>query len=155
MAVSVTSPVTGAAQTGFTTPGYVHALGSAPDVNGRLWYVTSLTGTQVGATAHTAASAFTLAYWVPKVLRFLGKPNPTTGLISSVPMNVHRFQLRKGVTVLAGQPIQTMDATLVIKIPAGADLADPANIRAGLSMLFGAVAQVSAGIGDTTVTGQM
>jgi hypothetical protein len=153
MTVALTSPVTGGAQTGLTSPTYTHAQGTAADVNGKLWYVTSLGGTQTNVTVHSAASPFTLGYWVPKVLRFLGKPNPTTGLIASVPMNVHRFQLRKGVLVLAGQPYQVMDATVVIKIPAGADLADPANIRAGLSMLVGGISQLSAGIGDTCVTG--
>jgi hypothetical protein len=38
-------------------------------------------------------------------------------------------------------------------VPAGADTADPANIRAALSAHFGAVAQQSAGIGDLTING--
>jgi hypothetical protein len=34
-------------------------------------------------------------------------------------------------------------------VPAGADLADSANLRAGLSLFIGALSQQSAGWGDT------
>jgi len=89
----------------------------------------------------------------PKVYQGLGKPNPTTGLISRVPRNVYKVNTRKGVTPLAGQPIQNMVITTTIEVPAGADLADPANVRAALSMHFGVMAQATSGIGDTTVQG--
>jgi hypothetical protein len=54
---------------------------------------------------------------------------------------------------LAGQPFAVGQATLILDIPAGADTADAPNIRALLSALFGAVAQQSAGIGDSMVSG--
>jgi hypothetical protein len=40
-----------------------------------------------------------------------------------------------------------------IEVPAGADAADPANVRAALSLMIGALNQISASIGDTAVTG--
>lgn len=153
MSVSLSSPITGAAQTGLTSPTYTHVSDIAPDANGRQVAVTALGGTQTGVNAHSIACPFTITFVRPKVLKTLGKPNPVTGVISSVPRNTFKFICRKGVLPLAGQAYQTMNATLTIDVPAGADLADPANIRACLSALFGAVAQQSAGIGDTSVTG--
>jgi hypothetical protein len=38
-------------------------------------------------------------------------------------------------------------------IPAGSDTADPANVRAGLSMLIGSLNRQSAGLGDLFVSG--
>jgi len=46
-----------------------------------------------------------------------------------------------------------MNMTTTLDIPAGSDLADTANVRAGLSLLIGALEQISASIGDTIVTG--
>jgi hypothetical protein len=44
-------------------------------------------------------------------------------------------------------------ATLSVDVPAGSDTADPANIRAAISLLVGLLNQQSAGIGDSLVTG--
>lgn len=153
MAVSLTSPVTGAAQTGLTSPTYTHVADIAPDSNGRQVAVTALGGTQTGVTSHSVAAPFTTTFVRPKVLKTLGKANPVTGVINNVPRNVYKLITRKGVLPLAGQPYQNMLITTVIEVPAGSDLADPANIRAALSMHFGSIAQVSSGIGDTSVTG--
>jgi len=153
MAVSYTSPVTGAAQTGFTTPTYTLLVDMAPDVNAKQYAVSALGGTQAGVTVSSVAAPFTLAFWKPKIFKFLGKPNPTTGLISSVPRNVWKQVTRKGVLPLAGQPYQDMVVTTMIEVPAGADVADAANIRAALSLHIGALSQQTAGIGDTSVTG--
>jgi hypothetical protein len=40
-----------------------------------------------------------------------------------------------------------------VDVPAGADTADAANIRASISLLVGALNQISASIGDTLITG--
>jgi hypothetical protein len=99
------------------------------------------------------ASPFTLTFFRPKAFRFLGKPNPTTGLIKDVPRNTFKLITRKGVTPLAGQPFATMQITTIVEVPAGSDTADPANVRAALSAHFGALSQQSAGVGDTSVSG--
>jgi hypothetical protein len=153
MSVTFTSPITGAAQTGFTSPTYTHVADTAPDSNGRQVAVTAVGGTQVGVITHSVAAPFTLTVVRPKVFKSLGKANPVTGLISNVPKNVYKFISRKGVLPLAGQPYQTMLVTTIIEVPAGSDLADAPNVRAALSAHFGGIAQQSAGFGDTGVTG--
>jgi hypothetical protein len=97
MTISVSSPITGTAQTGFTSPTYTVAADTAPDVNAKQWAVTGLGGTQTGVTVHSIASPFTLTYWRPKIMRILRIPNPTTGILSDVPNNVHSVLTRKGV----------------------------------------------------------
>jgi len=153
MSISLSSPITGAAQTGFTSPTYTLLLDTAPDVNGKQWAVSALGGTQAGVTTHTVAAPFTITFTRPKVFRVLGKPNPTTGLIKEVPMNTYTVLTRKGVLPLAGQPYVNCMIKTTISIPAGADTADAANLRAALSAHFGAVSQQSAGQGDTVVSG--
>lgn len=153
MAVTLTSPVTGSAQTGLTGPTYTHVVDTAPDSNMKQYAVTALGGTQTGVTVHAASSPFTVNFVRPKVFKPLGKPNPVTGVIREVPRNTWKVIVRKGVLPLAGQAYQTMLMSCTIDIPAGADLADPANIRAAFSMLIGSLTQVSAGVGDSAVTG--
>jgi hypothetical protein len=99
------------------------------------------------------ASPFTITFWRPKVFKFLGKPNPTTGIVKDVPRNTFKLLTRKGVLPLAGQPYSNMQITTMIDLPAGADLADAANVRAAISAHIGALTQQSAGIGDTVVSG--
>lgn len=153
MTVNVSSPVTGAAQTGLTSPTYTLTADTAPDANGRQWAVTALGGTQTNVSTHSVASPFTLTFWRPKNLRTLGQPNINTGVIANVPNNTYKFICRKGVVPLAGQANRTAVFTLQMDVPAGSDLADSEDIRAALSCLIGAVSQVSSGIGDTCING--
>jgi len=153
MSFALTSPITGQAQTGFTAPTYTHVTDSAPDISGKQVAVTTLGGTQTGVTTHSMSSPFTLTFFRPKVFRFLGKPNPTTGLIKDVPRNTFKLITRKGVLPLAGQPYQNLQITTIFDLPAGSDTADAPNVRAALSAHFGALVQQSAGTGDTVVSG--
>lgn len=153
MTINVTSPVTGAAQTGFTSPTYTLTTDTPPDVNGKQWAVTAIGGTQAGVLVHSVAAPFTISCFRPKVLQGLGKANPVTGVISNVPNNTYKLIVRKGVLPLAGQPYKNALLTLVMDIPAGSDLADPSNLRAALSLLIGSAWQQSAGTGDTAVSG--
>lgn len=155
MTINFTSPVTGLAQTGLTTPTYTLVSDLAPDVNGRQQAVTALGGTQTGVRVHTSTDPFTITSFRPKVFQALGKPNPTTGVIKYVPMNRFRVLTRKGVLPLAGQSAVPAMADVVMSVPAGADSADAPNLRAMLSLAFGALSQQSAGIGDTIVSGIM
>lgn len=153
MTITVTSPITGAAQTGLTSPTYTLTADVAPDSNGKQNAVTALGGTQTGVTSHSVAAPFTVTAVRPKVLKSLGQPNPSTGRIANVGRNTYKVITRKGVLPLAGQPYQVMNVTTTIDVPAGADLADAANIRAALSAHIGALSQQSAGVGDTAVSG--
>jgi len=153
MTITVTSPITGAAQTGFTTPTYTLTADSAPDNNGKQNAVTALGGTQTGVLSHSVAAPFTITAVKPKALKSLGQPNPVTGSIKNVPRNVYKVITRKGVLPLTGQPYATMLITTSIEVPAGSDMTDAPNVRAALSAHLGALAQQSAGIGDTAVSG--
>lgn len=154
MTINVTSPITGAAQTGLTSPTFTVTFDVAPPGNpGEQVAVTALGGTQTGVTAHSVASPFTINFTRPASPRVLGNPNPVTGIVSNVPMNTYKVITRKGVLPLAGQPFKVMNITTTIDVPAGADTADAANIRAALSAHLGALAQQSAGLGDLTING--
>lgn len=150
---TLTSPITGAAQTGLTSPTYTLVSDLAPDNNGKQVAVSALGGTQTGVTTHSVAAPFTITFTRPKVFRNLGKANPTTGVIKDVPRNTFKCITRKGVTPLAGQPFVNMQITTIIDVPAGSDTADAANLRAALSAHIGALSQQSAGAGDTVVSG--
>lgn len=154
MAIALSSPVTGGAQTGFTTPGYtVVQASNAPDTNAKEYIVSALSGTQAGVAVHTVAQPFRWTWWVPKVFRKLGKPHPVTGLVAAFPRNTYSGVVTKGVNVLTGQPYQDMVGKFILDVPAGAEVADPANVRAAISLMIGALNQLSAGIGDTAVQG--
>lgn len=155
MSFTLTSPITGGAQTGFTTPAYVIALDSSPNQSsGKQYAVTGITGTQTGVDPSSSPSnPFTINQAKPTVLRTIGPVDPVTGALRSVPRNTYKHIVRKGVLPLAGQPKSVMNLTLTSDIPAGADIADAANVRAGLSLLIGALNSISASIGDSYVSG--
>lgn len=152
---AITSPITGAAQTGFTAPTYTLTADVAPDANGKQVAVTAVGGTQVGVTSHSVASPFTVTFTRPKSFKALGQPNPVTGRLPSVPSNSYGVITRKGVVPLANQPAKALIIRTTIDVPAGADSYDAANIRAALSVHIGALYQQSAGMGDTSVSGIM
>ncbi len=154
MSLTLTSPVTGGAQTGFTSPTYTLATDTAPTNTGKQYAVSALGGTQTGVDASSTPSRpFTITLSRPSVLRQLPGVNAVTGLLPNVPRNVYKIIARKGVTVLTGQASQVALATVEISVPAGSDSVDAANVRAMLSLLIGAMNSISASIGDTAVTG--
>jgi hypothetical protein len=151
--ITIPSSLTGAAQTGFTSPAYTTTVDTPPDVNSKQNAVTAISGTQTGVEVHAVSKPFTLTVTRPRNPAVLGKPNPTTGLISSVPFNTYKVLTRKGVLPLAGQPNAVMLIRTEIQIPAGADTADVANVRAALSAHIGLLSNQSAGVGDTVING--
>jgi hypothetical protein len=154
MSFTVTSPVTGGAQTGFTAPTYTIAVDTPPTSAGKQYAVTAIGGTQAGVDAASSPSRpFTITLERPQVLKTLGVVDPVTGVLRSVPMNTYKIRVRKGVTPLSGQSARVLQALCTLDIPAGADVADAANIRAAMSLLIGALTQISASAGDTLVTG--
>lgn len=152
MPFSPTSPVTGAAQTGFTAPTYTIVADTPPDTNAKQYAVTALGGTQVGVTAHSVSSPFTLSMFRPKAFKSL-KPVNSQNVLPDVPYNTYKLITRKGVLPLAGQSARNMTVTTVIELPAGSDVADANNVRAALSLHGGALSAASAGIGETVING--
>lgn len=153
MAFAPSSPVTGATQTGLTSPTYTILPDSNPENNGKQYYVSALGGTQTGVLAHSVASPFTLSAFRPKVLKTLAPVNPVTGVLRSVPMNSYRVLTRKGLIPLAGQSYKTGVIRTELDIPAGSDVADPVSIRAMISAHIGLLTQISDALGTTVLTG--
>lgn len=153
MTFSLTSPITGTAQTGLTSPTYTLTTDTPPNANAKQSVVTALGGTQTGVVTHSVAAPFSIAMFRPQNPQVLTPVSPVTGVLTKVPMNTYKVITRKGVLPLAGQSYKPMVITTMIEVPAGSDTADPANVRAALSAHIGALSQQSAGIGDTTVQG--
>jgi hypothetical protein len=149
------SPVTGAAQTGFTSPTYTLVDDTAPTANGKQKAISVAGGTQAGFVVHSVSRPFTVTFVRPGIFKPLGKANPVTGVVASVPRNPWSILTRKAVLPLAGQPYQTMTVRTVVEVPAGADIADPTNVQAALSLHIGILTQQAAGIGDSALAGTM
>lgn len=153
MTISLSSPVTGGAQTGFTSPTYTVTTDTAPDSNGKQWAVTALGGTQTGVDTHLISKPFTITFTRPASFRSLGAVNPVTGAIASIPRNIWKIITRKGVVPLVNQPAVTLMIKTFIEVPAGSDSYEPEDIRAALALHIGALNQVSAGLGDSLISG--
>ncbi|DAD51564.1 coat protein [ssRNA phage Esthiorhiza.3_4] len=152
MTINVTSPVTGTAQTGLTSPTYTLTADTPPNAQSKQWAVTALGGTQTGVDVHGASKPFTLTVSKPANIRIAPIPNPSTGVIGNSPRNVYTVMVRKGVLPLAGQSPQVSVLRVDFSVVAGSDMADAEDVRAAVSLLIGALSQQSAGIGDTLVS---
>lgn len=153
MTVNVTSPVTGAAQTGFTSPTYTLIADRFPGNNGNQWYISALGGTQTGASAQSADKPFTLSFERPNQIK-LTTVN-SQGVVISAGRNKYALFTRKGMPAVSGQPAQLAWIRSEISVPSGAETVSPAEIRAMLSLHLGALAQVSAGAGDSVIAGTL
>lgn len=154
MSVSVTSPATGAPQTGLTTPTYTLVEDTPPNSHSVQYAVTVNGGTQSGVEVHKVSEPFTLTIERPAQLRAVGVPNPTTGVISNVPNNVYKLRVRKGVQVDAsGDNFRVAMAEMKISVPAGSDINAKANVRAMLSLIFGVGWDSSQDFGQLIVDG--
>lgn len=154
MTISLSSPVTGTAQTSLTSPTYTVVVDQAPDVNAKQWYVSALGGTQTGVRVHAASDPFTISFWRDKVIKTLGQLG-LNGQYSDVPMNKYKAITRKGVIVAVNQPARAMIIRTEIECPAGAESYDNANMEAALAAHFGALSQISSGFGDTVTSGSL
>lgn len=153
MAFNPTSPITGSAQTGLTSPTYTIVTDANPDINGKQVYVSALGGTQPGVVAHSVAAPFTQSMFRPKVLKTLAPVNPVTGVLRAVPVNTYKVITRKGVLPLAGQSYKTAVLGTTLDIPAGADTADAISLRAAISAHIGLLTQLSNELGNSVTTG--
>lgn len=155
MSVSLSGTITGAAQTGFTTPGYTVSQDTAVDSNAKRYIVTTLTGTQTGVRAHAISDPFATTFVRQKVLNALPSANPITGKYPRVPRNRYWALTEKGMNYASGQAPETGNTKTMVDVPAGSDATDPSNIRGMLSFHIGGLTSVSAGLGDTCVNGNL
>jgi hypothetical protein len=153
MSIAISSPITGGAQTGLTSPTYTVVPDVAPSINGKQVAVTGLGGTQTGVRTHAVSDPFTIAVFRPGAAKALPVPNPVTGRYGTIPKNVYTTVIRKGVNFAANQPPDTLQISCSVSVPAGSDAYDSANVRAAISALVGVLTQQSAGFGDLTVNG--
>lgn len=153
MAISLTSPITGSAITGFTAPTYTVASDTPPNAWSKQWAVTAIGGTQAGVdSASTASRPWTLTAYRPQNIRVLNAVDSNNQL-RQVAMNEYGLLERKGMTPLAGQASKTALFRGSFAVPAGSDTADQANIKGAVSCFIGALNQQSNGIADTLITG--
>lgn len=153
MTISVTSPVTGSAQTGLTSPTYTVVSDVPPNAYSKQYAVTALGGTQANVDVHGASNPFTITFSRPAQMRSAPVPNPVTGVMGNSPRNVYTVLVRKGVKPGTTQTPQVATLRADLSVVAGADLVEPEDIRAALSLLIGTLSQQSAGLGDTLING--
>lgn len=153
MALSIPASITGAAQTGFTSPGYTTVADAAPDQYGQQRAITVATGTQAGVDVHSISRPFTLTWVRPKKLKVLNANTTTQTVLKDVGNNEWLLITRKGVSIAVNQPPRIMTIRTIISVPAGADINDPASVRACLAAHIGTLNAGSAGIGDTAISG--
>lgn len=153
MAFAPSSPVTGAAVTGLTTPTYTLTTDVAPNINGKQYAVTALGGTQTNVDVNTVSKPFSISFFRPAVLKTLPQANPVTGVIKNVPMNTYKLITRKGASPAANQNPMVARITTTIEVPAGSDTYEPEELRAMLSAHFGVGWAQASGIADTVVSG--
>lgn len=151
----LTTPITGAAVTGLTSPAYVLSVDVPPNSNSKQWAITGITGTQPSVDAgSTPARPWTYTFSRPANIRQLNAVDQNN-VLRSVPMNVYTSLLRKGLTVLSGQPSKTGSIRTEYTIPAGADTADVANIKAMFSCWAGGQTQAINNLVNLATTGVM
>lgn len=153
MTIALTSPVTGSAQTGFASPTYTVVADTPPNAYSKQYAVTATGGTQVNVDVHGASKPFTVTFARPQNIRSAPVPNPVTGVMANSPRNVYSVIVRKGMTPGINQNPQIAVLRCDLSVVAGADLTEPEDIRAALSLLIGAMSQQSAGLGDTLING--
>lgn len=153
MSFAPSSPVTGAAVTGLTSPTYTIATDVAPSINGKQYAVTALGGTQTNVDTNTVSKPFTISFFRPVALKVLPSINPITGVIKNVPMNQYKLITRKGVQPALNQANMVARITTIIEVPAGSDTYEPEDLRALISAHFGTGWAQASGIADTVITG--
>lgn len=156
MAISLASPVTGAAITGLTSPTYTFVQDTAPPVDqgvAKSWFVSQLGGTQTGVETHTIGSPFTVSWKHPKVLALPGVVDVSGVMRSPVKRNTYELITRKGGRPVVGQAQRLNMIRTAFSVEAGVETADPQQVLAMLSAHIGVLTQMANGIRDTLLTG--
>lgn len=153
MAFNPTSPLSGVAVGSLLTPTYTLTADVAPNAHSEQYAVTALGGTQTGVNTHSVSEPFTLTMFRPATFKQIGVPNPVTGVINSIPFNVYKAVVRKGVTPAANQSPVTAMVKIEISVPAGAEAYDDANVEALMAAAAGLMNDQASGITQTIKDG--
>jgi len=151
MTIALSTPVTGSAQTGLTSPTYTVVADVPPNAYSKQYAVTALGGTQTGVDVHGASKPFTITFSRPAQIRSAPSVSPVTGVMPNTPRNVYSVKVRKGTVPGVNQNPQVMVLSCDFAVPAGSDLVEPEDIRAAVSLLIGSLTQQSSGLGDTLI----
>jgi hypothetical protein len=140
--MDITSPLTGVAQTGLTSPTYTLADDTPPASNSKQWYVTALGGTQTGVSAHSVGRPFTLSVFAPAKAK-----TPTSGvlseagLITNIPKNQNKVITRKSIGVNSVGGYGIMNLSTSFDVPVNGPETDLVSIKAAISAHIGALEQ--------------
>lgn len=141
--------------TGFTSPTFTTAQSATTIPNGKVATVTAKGGTQPSAVdVHSASRPFSFASQKPPVIRGVAPLN-SAGQLFNNPINVYGLSVKKGLTVMVGQPSQAGYVKIQFGIPAGSDLVDPDNVAAMILAASIALAQMGQMVVDTAKTGEI
>jgi len=155
MSISLSSPVTGATDSGLTSPTYSVVADQAPDTHSKQWYVSAIGGTQASVDAgSSAAKPWTFTFTRPAVLKTLNAVD-TNGVIRQVGFNTYEYLMRRGAIPLTGQAVRVQNWKSSFPVLVGADLAEPQNIRAAVSSYIGVLNQQASGLADSMISGSL
>lgn len=137
MSFNPTSPVAGAAMSGFTAPTYTLTADTPPNPQTKQYAVTAVGGTQTGVSVHSPSSPFIFAISRPAAFKGLSLVNPVTGQLTSVPRNTWKMLAVKGAIPLTGQAPQNCVFRAEMVVPAGVETTSPAELKAWLALVGG------------------
>lgn len=140
--MNITSPLTGAAQTGLTSPTYTLAEDMAPAPNGKQWYVSALGGTQTGVVANSISRPFTISVYKQAVIKTLTTIlGAAVGLVSNIPRNKIAVITRKAAAFNTLGGYGMIEVKTEISVPAGVPENDLVSLKAAMSAHIGTLTQ--------------
>lgn len=153
MSFSPSTPITGAAVTGLTSPTYTITADQSPNANSKQYAVTALGGTQTNVETHSVSKPFTITMFRPAIVRPIPQANPSTGIVKDIPTNSYKLIVRKGAAPTANNVALIPRVTINIDIPAGTETYEPEDIKAMISCAAGTFWAQASGIADTVTSG--
>lgn len=150
--INPSSPITGSAITGLTSPTYTIIEDNPPDTNSKAWVVTALGGTQAGVSVHKNEMPFKVIAKRAARIKTPGARSATTGMYLQGGKNEYSFKFIKGSNVLAafgGAQYDNILGEVKLSIPAAIGN-DSAQLDALFSFMGGFINATLQGLRDTT-----
>jgi hypothetical protein len=97
--INPSSPITGSAITGLTSPTYTLTADNPPDSNSKAYVVTSLGGTQTGVVAHSNMMPMRVVAKRPARVKIPGQRSMTTGMYLTGGKNEYSYTFVKGANI--------------------------------------------------------
>lgn len=139
----------------FTSPTWGTTASSTTVNNGKISTITSKSGTQPASVdVHSASRPFSIAVFKPPVVKVLPALN-ANGILPNIPVNAYRVKTLKGVTPLVNQASVSNSMETIMKIAAGSDIADPANVIAMVEAHIAACYQVITDLCNSAISSEI